>query len=116
MGWVMRVAGKQPYSFVALREKDFYKKLVSPHCKVPLFCNREGFSGMTNWVCWLYLNCEMLCPWNDGHIHEGMLPWDLGSHGFPGTAAQAQGVCFTVVTKHCQTNRPCPASSTLGCL
>lgn len=63
---------------------------------------------MTNWVCWLYFNYEMLCPWNDGHIHQEMLLWGLGSHRFPGTAAQAWGVCFTLVTKHCQTDPVLP--------
>lgn len=89
MGWVMRVPGKQPYSFVGLQKKDFYGNLVSCHCRVSFFCNREDFSGMINWVCWLYLNYEMLCPWNNGHVSEERLSWDLGSHGFLGTAAQA---------------------------
>lgn len=59
----------------------------SPYYKVPSIMKRGGFLGMTDRVCWLYLNCEVLGPWNHGHVHKEMLSWDLGSHRFPGTAA-----------------------------
>lgn len=67
-----------------------FKKI--PHLSAKFLCSimtRGDFSGMTDWLgMQSAFKCEVLCPWNDGHAHKESVPWDLGSHRFPRTAAR----------------------------